>query len=742
MSIETSHSSPSELSNATKPALPPKPKLALAESKHPAPEPTNSDNYNALINSLREKLNINVSGSVSHSSLALSALSSSSDIAGLKSFNLDQNMSDLSLLDEIYAEIEDKYLFQKAKSANPKAIQSSCSCSHSSQSSQSSCSCSYTSEPVADRPPLPSVPPPNLVSCHSDDKRMSLSLEEEIALEIRAKLNQEYLVSKKVEARTERREDKMEQSVESAPDTPVLEPEYLEPISLGKPDKKMNEKKTNKVMSNPGSPKTNSDFILSPSKLKSYLIKSPSSKNPPLDPSQSRTFSYLLKQSNRITSTLRLMRTKSSSNHVHNQSIYSQPIEQKCYQSTVNICQEHNQVEISQPTLISQTFDLNNQALIEIKNGKNQGDGLRSSLSSFNSSFDTSSTSSVCSPKTEYEHKNHDSIDGCTKKFHDHSPTIESNLIITNVYEEDDLIATHQQTKHNTNTNNSGSHYASNSVINKPLPTVPSSNVNSRQSNKENGPSNSVNNFQNQKKILENLFSSSNSSSVSTSSSISSTNGQNISKSNDINKSRANGEVKKMAPPVPPPRQDLTRDDTMINKYQGQSQIPAFPKPVRAPSPSSGAGTPQFPTTNKPPPPPPMTQQHPPLPPAPSVNQAPVQPPSLPPYNRNVTKPANAAPPPPPPPVAPPPIPEKYNHHPPPPPPPNQPPPPPPPSRPAPPRPPPQPPTTKLIDDLDRRFQFLPLPSSAELPRVFSPPNDREYPSAKYEVKMRSNGNH
>ena len=65
--------------------------------------------------------------------------------------------------------------------------------------------------------------------------------------------------------------------------------------------------------------------------------------------------------------------------------------------------------------------------------------------------------------------------------------------------------------------------------------------------------------------MLENLFSLSNSSSVSTSS-ISSSNGQNNLKSNEINKNRVNGEVKKMAPPVPPPRQDLTKDDTLLNK--------------------------------------------------------------------------------------------------------------------------------------------------------------------------------
>lgn len=437
MSIETSHCSSSELSNPKKPALPPKPKLSLAESKIPGLEYRNSENssYNALINSLREKLKTN--GSSSENSLALSTLSSSSEIGELKSLNINQKMNDLSLLDEIYAEIEDKYLFHKPKEPVLTIIQSSCSCSHSSQSSQSSCSCSYVSESV-DRPPLPSVPPPNLVNADSaGDKRISLSLEEEIALEIRAKLNQEFSVSKKIQPKTETIEQMISESNEKIADTPVLEPEYLEPILITKSEKKIiNDKSLSRILSSQTSPKANSDFILSPSKLKSYLTKSPNSKSPIMDPNHSKTFSYLLKKSNQITSTLRLMRTKSSSNNVHNQSIYSEPVEQKFYQSSVNIFAEQNQVEISRPTLISQTFDLNKQSLIEIKHDQ-KSSGVVPSSSSFNSSFDTSSTSSVYSPKTECEHQFDDSLNECTKKFNDHSPTIESNLIITNVYEED-----------------------------------------------------------------------------------------------------------------------------------------------------------------------------------------------------------------------------------------------------------------------------------------------------------------
>lgn len=439
MSIETSHCSSSELSNSKKPALPPKPKLSLAESKNPNLEYPNSDNsnYNALINSLREKLNIHTNGYCSDKSLALSTVSSSSEIGELKSLNLSQKMNDLSLLDEIYAEIEDKYLFHKPKESILAVVQSSsCSCSHSSQSSQSSCSCSYMSESV-DRPPLPSVPPPNLVNTDSpSDKRISLSLEEEIALEIRAKLNQEFFVSKKIEPKTEIIKEMTSKNNEKILDSPMLEPEYLEPIVINKSEKKINDNNLSRILSTYTSPKANSDFILSPSKLKSYLIKSPSSKSPAMDPNHSKTFSYLLKKSNRITSTLRLIRTKSSSNNVHNQSIYSQPVDQKFYQSSVNILAEQNQVEISRPTLISQTFDLNKQSLIEIKHDQKTNDAVPSS-SSFNSSFDTSSTGSIYSPKTEFEHQFDDSLNECSKKFNDHSPTIESNLIITNVYEED-----------------------------------------------------------------------------------------------------------------------------------------------------------------------------------------------------------------------------------------------------------------------------------------------------------------
>ncbi|CAF0717117.1 unnamed protein product [Brachionus calyciflorus] len=765
---ETTCRSSSILSNTTKkPALPPKPKLSLAETKTLLINDTSktsfeeNKNFNLLLNSLREKFSI--SHESNSSSMTFSNLTSSqinSDMTELKSLNQVDTINDFSLLDEIYAEIEDKNLFQKTK--NLKTVQSPCSCSNSSQSSQYSCSsCSYpSSECTESRPPLPTVPPPSLDS-NETDKRTSLSLEEEIVLEIRSKLlNQEFLLSKTTPKKNENNEENSDR-VEDKPSecVPILEPEYLEPILVHKSEKKLNDK----ISTNQTSHKFSSNqFILSPSKIKSYLTKSPKSTNS--DPTiQTKTFSYLIKKSNKLTSTLKLMRTKSNS--IPSQSIYSQPVDETpvaIHGSSLNLTSMQSSVEISRPTLISQTFDLTKQNLIEIKNDENSHEAVRSS-SSFNSSFDTSSTSSsLYSPdnknETESEHdsfSNENNFDCKKKMFSENaSPTIEPNLIITNVYEEDDLIATHQQTKYNTNTNNTSNHYASNSIINKPLPAPPinstnSVNNNNRSSNKENGISNVNTNFQNQKKVLENLFSSSSTSSTSstnsTSSSTSSVNVQNYSKPTDTaNKNRQNGgEIKKMAPPVPPPRQDLSKDDTLVlNKCQN-NQIPAFPKPVRAASPSPAVIAPQFPTSNKPPPPPPIMpnqMQNPPLPPTPPIYNAPPQPnqpPPLPAYNRSNPNLQKSAPVPPPPPVAPPPVPEKYNH-PPPPPPPNQPPPPPP-NRPAPPRPPPQPPTTKPLDELERRFQFLPLPALSDLPRVFNPPSDRQYPSARYE-KLRSNG--
>ena len=57
--------------------------------------------------------------------------------------------------------------------------------------------------------------------------------------------------------------------------------------------------------------------------------------------------------------------------------------------------------------------------------------------------------------------------------------------------------------------------------------------------------------------------------------------------------------------------------------------------------------------------------------------------------------------------------------------------------RPAP-RAPPQPPVTKpaantlIADELERRFHFLPFPNTPDIPKTFAPPNNRQYPSSKY----------
>jgi hypothetical protein len=212
-----------------KPALPPKPKLnntTQSNHNHVSLELDDNNlnnflykqNYNSIVNSLKQKLN--------HHHTHLSSFSSSSS-----SSSSSNTTNTISLLDEIYAEIEDKQikstlLSNYASSTSSNSSTSCSSCASSSSNQDDLILTSKNNSPILTNvaivespPPLPSVPPPPLLSpiyntpnplinCnHNNDndespiiaqiKTNDLSLEQEIELEIRNKLNSEFLLSSK-----------------------------------------------------------------------------------------------------------------------------------------------------------------------------------------------------------------------------------------------------------------------------------------------------------------------------------------------------------------------------------------------------------------------------------------------------------------------------------------------------------------------------------------------------------------
>lgn len=416
MSTDHTNTNARRSMSIAKPALPPKPKISLAEkldskSSSLCTNESNFSNFNLIISSLKEKLNENL----------------------LNSPNSMLDSNDFSLLDEIYAEIEDKHLLTscKSKTTNP---QSSCSCSTS--STCSSCS-SYSSSSSHNSdiqhstckspPPLPSVPPPPINQTSSSDNRLSLSLEEEIEIEIRAKLNKDLFIRRPNPTETKLEENLVisNSEPESSAPAPILEPEYLEPILLQENKKqncsetKLSEKSLSKLLLN------SKETVLSPSKLKSYSSKAPS-------------LSYLLK-SNKLTSTLRLIRTKSSAQN--------QLVPTPTSPISADITKE-----ISRPTLISQTFDLSKQNLIEIQtpNGTYSCSSYSSTDSSNNSTTSSPSLNQKYQPvlitsQPDDDDDDEDDDDSFTdecepelssRKSLFSSPTIEPNTIITNIYEE------------------------------------------------------------------------------------------------------------------------------------------------------------------------------------------------------------------------------------------------------------------------------------------------------------------
>ena len=485
-----------------------------------------------------------------------------------------------SLLDEIYAEIEEKchvHLKADGKAATTQfpcsrnSTGNDCCCSstssyESSNSSSNSCTCPT--------PPLPAHPPPPLSLAEQSSPPTPLSLQEEIQREIlrsNLSMDTQFLVSpatpsvlsmsaarhsdsllvEDVESDDDDDDDRnhhrlhrhhhhhhnnKNNSNHSRPDEcqeeeeEEEETEYLEPILLQPPPKHPNhhyhphetlsDKRLDQLLHNmatttiPTSKKASSSFSLSPSKPKSYLLSSSSAassnkvhslalslpqeeqhssslttqnsysvKKPASHTvygearsssrSSSRTsqsttaarasLSYLANAaSSRFTSTLRLIRTKSSSSSSSNANSYSpqaatsggQKDKQQLHQavdSSFTSAWAMSTASIGTPTLISQTFDLTKQNLIDIsgneqrcqKEAESRREAENASSDDDDDSFDEKSSvclssSSVSGSSGSSPMASFSSSSSAKCLAHDLTPiTINSNTIIMNVYEED-----------------------------------------------------------------------------------------------------------------------------------------------------------------------------------------------------------------------------------------------------------------------------------------------------------------
>jgi hypothetical protein len=660
--------------NLIKPTVPPKPKISLTETTSKlfmnttrySPSPvshtknivnhdsssstttinklTNNGDYEGIINSLKEKIkqrSINLETIVKMNTIISNEKETINGnkneekkvikIPRVKHVNKnevneppddrvnDDHSGGGSLLDEIYAEIEEKSNI-KIKKNNSSQFKTR---NHSYSSSTTTTTNTDTNE-CCSLPPLPTVPPPPLstttTAAVTDDftsNTCPLTLEEEIQLEIQTKLcDKEFFLTKETTPppfskskplHTLLVNEDLHSEVNKNNETECGgdddddeddddETEYLEPIILQQPSKPkvlsspvkslLNEKSLNKLLnkfqaynlqsnflsirhrggvgvgvgdacaatppstldislpqtmhtpsplrkqqshyasithlsSTPSSPSPSSStsttttsnsttsnahthhsssFSLSPSKLKSYILKASSSASssrnnkvsgltysspppPPPPPLHSSTtsrssssshartsFNYLVNASNRLTSTLRLIRTKSSTNtssyspsHHHYNNSNS---EFTCAWSTSPPpLTSNNTTSISKPTLISQTFDMSKQNLIEI-NHRLSGNRfyVDSQMSKTNDraisscSDDSFNENSVCddgcddlspslmspSPPSPRSSSSSSSTSSSAKSSTSQkclnlfAPiTITSNMIITNVYEED-----------------------------------------------------------------------------------------------------------------------------------------------------------------------------------------------------------------------------------------------------------------------------------------------------------------
>ncbi len=453
--------------------------------------------------------------------------------------------TELNLLDEIYAEIEDKHA-NKLIISNLKAISisqktrndifcASLSCSSSSYTSASStqsnaCSCAsnYSSSSVASsstsayssgqgsdslgadhrRPPLPNGPPPPLSNSNKTiqpSPDTSLSLEQEIEIEMRMKRDSFCLLRSAEEL------PPVDTAVNKC-ETNSEEDEYLEPILLetttevdasnnrktafDNPDSTVlssnsesgyDEQKNNVnpycvpyacnvTTSTPVKNCTSSPAktaLSSPYRLKSLFklntavtpIK-PVNVEPAEMPKSSKKLS-LHYYSGKISSTLRLMRSRSSTQdltacHLTEEidirpsaaaaaTVESSVSElwtlkrRKKNAKSVDTKSEQQQqqtssVQISSPTLISQTFDLSKQNLLPISQSSRLESADRPghlSLSSFSSSgsecLEAGRTLSLVGDECPSVYR----TAGSNLSINNISPTIAFDTIITNVYEED-----------------------------------------------------------------------------------------------------------------------------------------------------------------------------------------------------------------------------------------------------------------------------------------------------------------
>ena len=395
-------------------------------------------------------------------------------------------INEFNLLDEIYAEIEDKQtkkklhkstgldtvsnssssssssssLGSKTSSSEPNNKNSDCTCAAaSSYTSSNSCSCSsscsssspystsasYSSRssdntPTIAPPPLPSVPPPPLtnkpeLSIETPSTQVN-SLSEEIQIEFRNKLcNFNIKMDEKL---PNNEQSNIIESNEETNKIEFCEPEYLEPIMIDNQTSKEENKEDS------SSNHYSEPFGFSPARLKSYFSKVTSARSSSIDSpklkinANTRTMNYLIKTSTRLTSTLRLIRARSNSITTPNE------VNKK---SAANL--DQTSIAISRPTLISQTFDLSKQTLIDVKNSPMSSsypedfdenfiddDDASFSSSSGSSSFTESDMKRNNFQSTPKDNKASFKRLSAALSIDNLSPTIGFNTIITNVYEE------------------------------------------------------------------------------------------------------------------------------------------------------------------------------------------------------------------------------------------------------------------------------------------------------------------
>jgi hypothetical protein len=331
----------------SKPIIPPKPKFI-------------KDKSNLLVNKLLVKQNNENEGSLTTTTNDVEYnLSQASHYS-----ELNENISSTdaySLLDEIYAEIEDKNIIQRKKVV---------------PSSSSSSSSSYSSSiDLQKPPPLPSQPPPRLTTQQINEELLLNDLDESSVLKLCDLAFNDSSPNDNLNLDSEQLQDEQ--------NSQFFEDNYLEPIQI------------NLLNSNSNTSKRKSIAIESTNQLKN-IIRSTNTK---------------------LTNTLKLIRTKSlntnspdktlsictatcttqnettlNNNNNNNKSL---KLSLRHSINTNNSIMNIKSIDISEPTLISQTFDITKQNFIEINMKQNDD----SSTSSSSSIISASSFSSYESPQ-------------------------------------------------------------------------------------------------------------------------------------------------------------------------------------------------------------------------------------------------------------------------------------------------------------------------------------------------------